>query len=180
MRTVLFLTAVTLTLAGCNKPGEGGNSSSTTTTTTTTQSVSTTGFGIKPGKWENRSEILEFHMEGVPAAALAAMKQEPFVTTSCISAEDAANGPDLKKAMGDRCSFTKYDVAGGRIATEVTCKMPTGQLVAHGEGSYSAEAYSSEGEGSMEMAGGRTMSLKSRNSGKWLGECDGTEANAKK
>ena len=166
MRTVLFVTVAALALTACNKPA-----ADSTASTTKTSTVSTTSFGIKPGKWENRSEILEFKMEGMPAQVLAAMKQEPFVVMSCVSPEEAANGPDLKKAMDGKCSFTKYAVTGGRIATEVTCDMPMGKLVSRGEGTYSAEEYSSAGEGSMRMSNGRTMSMKSRNSGKWVGEC---------
>ncbi len=200
MRTALLVTAAALTLAGCG--GSGGTNATSSTTTTSSSSVTPGGtteaktesttttssgmpsaasLGIRPGKWENRVEILDMKVEGMPPQMAAAMQKgiadrKPQIGTSCLSAEEAAKGPAAAMLDKMHCSFTKSDTAGGHIATEMVCNMPNGKLTASGDGVYTPTSYSVDGHGS--MTGRMGMSMHTRTTGKWLGECDGTESNA--
>jgi hypothetical protein len=201
MRTALIVPLAALTLAGCGGTTSTSNSTATSTTTATTPTATTTettmtetttgsgmptaaSFGLKPGKWENKVEILDMdvQMPGMTPAMSARMKQAmadrpPQIATSCLSAEDAAKGPSAAMLDKEHCSFTKSDTAGGRISTQMVCKTPGGTLSSSGEGSYTSTSYSVDGHGS--MTGPRSMTMHTRTSGKWLGECDGSEVNAK-
>lgn len=203
MRSTLLVPFAALTLAGCGSaPAGNATASSTTTTTTattpttntsaTSQTTATTAtsagiptaasLGIRPGKWENKVEILDMEMPGAPPQMAAAIRKgmasrQPEAVTSCLSPEDAAKGP--ANAMLDKahCSFTKADTGGGHISTAMTCNMPNGTLSTQGEGVYTPTSYTVEGHGS--LTGRMSMTMHTRTAGKWLGECDGTEANAK-
>lgn len=208
MRTALLITAAALTLSGCGSAASGGNSASSSTTTTsssttaggattnTTSSTTTTtasassglptaaSLGIKPGKWENTVQILDMDMKipGMTPEMSARMKQMaasrgPEKVVSCLSPEEAAKGPSTAMLDKAHCSFTKSDTAGGRISTEMVCNMPNGTLKSTGEGSYTPTSYDVDGHGS--MTGRMSMTMHTRTSGKWLGQCDGTEVNAK-
>lgn len=208
MRKTLLVPFAALTLAGCGGGAPAGNGSATSSTTQTTTTTSATtptanttattattattttstgiptaaSLGIKPGKWENRVEILEMDMPGAPPQMQAAIRQgmashQPEAVTSCLSADEAAKGPANAFLDKAHCSFTKADTGGGHISTAMTCDMPNGKLTSQGEGIYTPTSYTVEGHGS--MTGRMSMTMHTRTTGKWLGECDGTEANAK-
>jgi hypothetical protein len=168
------------------------NTTATTTTTKTTATATTTGsgmptaasLGIKPGKWANTVQILDMDVqgEGMTPAISARMKQAiaarpPETVTSCLSAEEAAKGPSAAMLDKAHCSFTKADTGGGHISTAMSCDMPGGKLTSQGEGVYSPTGYTVDGHGS--MTGRMSMTMHTRTTGKWLGECDGSEVNAK-
>ena len=149
------------------------------TTTVSRQEPSAASLGIRPGKWENRLEVLEMQVstEGLPPQLAEAMKRgmnrrpPPEVATTCLTPEQAAKGPSAAMLANAHCTFRKADYGGGRIDTDVTCQMPNGTLTSKGTGSYSPTSYTVEARGG--MTGQMKLKMHTRTTGRWLGQCDG-------
>ena len=195
MRTALLVPLAAVTLTGCGGGTPTGNSTANTTTTTaTTETAKTTAsggmptaasLGLKPGQWQNMVQVLDMDIqgEGMTPAISARMKQAmasrpPETVKSCLTPEDAAKGPAALMAGKMHCNFTKSEIAGGHSSTAMTCDLPTGRLSSTGEGVYTPTSYSVESHGSL-TGGKMSMTMHTRTSGEWLGQCDGTEVNAK-
>lgn len=126
-------------------------------------------MAVQPGKWQNTITIVDIQMPGGPPGIAAAMKGKPTVVTSCITPEQAKAGPRAAMRPESGCRFTKYQAAGGRIATEMMCTRPGGSMKVVSSGTYSPTGYTMTGRAT--ATGAMAMTMTSRTVGKRLGGC---------
>jgi hypothetical protein len=110
----------------------------------------------KPGKWQL---TMQMEMPGMP------VKLPPVTMEMCITEEDLQ---DPQKAVPNDpksdCKVGEYKVDGNTVTWTVDC--PKNQMKGSGEITFSDDSY----DGSMEMTMGEQQ-MKTKYSGKWLGEC---------
>ncbi len=180
MRTTPLIvgTAVVLALAGCGQK----TSSTTITTNAATGTVTTKGdaplsaaaLGLQPGRWETKMVVLDRKMSGMPAG-VTLPKAEPITVTTCMTPEQAAKGPgDLLKQANADCTVNSSTYAGGKIAVDMNCKLPTGMTMAmKTDGTYTPTSMVSDSE--VSMTGKMSMTQKTHSEAHRVGECTGTE-----
>jgi hypothetical protein len=139
---------------------------------------------LKPGRWEHKVELLDMQSKTMPPAMLKAVREgmkQVDIVASCVTPEKAAGGVkallDTKTLEKAGCTFDKVEMAGGVIASEMSCKRPGGSMTVVSKGTYTATEYTVDGEST--TTGPAEMTQKTRTTGKWVGECNGTEANKK-
>ncbi|HUP63275.1 MAG TPA: DUF3617 domain-containing protein [Thermoanaerobaculia bacterium] len=110
----------------------------------------------KPGNWKI---TMEMEMEGMP------FKMPPFTTTVCLTEEDLK---DPNKAVPNdpksKCTVSDYKIDGNTVTWTVDC--PKQKTKGNGEITFTDESYS----GWMKMTVEDNV-MKTKYSGKWLGEC---------
>lgn len=166
------LSALALSACGDQKTG-----STTLTSNSATGEVvsSETGSGaqapeLQPGKWEVRTQVSDLKMANMPAGMPA---NPPAQTaTVCITPEQAAKGPaEILKQSGADCTATNNSFAGGKMESEVSCKLPGDtQMTGKTTGTFTPTSFTTDQQ--MEMTGKTTMSQKVHVEGKRIGECD--------
>lgn len=126
---------------------------------------------IQPGQWEVRSTVTAVDMPGAPPQMLQMMKK-PQTMRHCITAEQAARGPQelLRQSKGE-CKFTKYALAGGRMDAVMQCNSGKGNsMTATTRGSYTPTSY--EMTSTMVMNGPQgKMTMSSKGTARRLGPC---------
>jgi hypothetical protein len=175
MRTtpLIVVAATALALAACGEK----TSSTTITTNSATGTVTTTGdappsaaaLGLQPGKWETKIEVTDLKMSGMPAG-MNIPKPAPMTTTTCMTPDQASKGPGdlLKQAKAD-CTINSSTYAGGKIAMEMNCKLPTGTMATKTTGTYTATSMTSDAE--VSMTGKTSMTQKVHTEAHRVGEC---------
>ncbi len=174
MRTTpLILIIPTLALAACGQK----TGSSTITTNSETGTVTASGdapvtaasLGLQPGKWETKIEVVEAKVSGMPAG-MDMPKQKPFTATTCMTPEQASKGPgDLLKQAHADCIVNSSTYTGGKIAVDMSCKLPTGTMTSKTTGTYTATSMSSDAE--VSMTGKTSMTQKVHTEAHRVGEC---------
>jgi len=175
MRTTPLILAATATLAlaACGEK----TSSTTITTNSATGTVTTTGaappsaaaLGLQPGKWETKMEVTDLKMSGMPAG-MTVPKPAPVTATTCMTPEQASKGPgDLLKQANTDCTINSSTYAGGKIAMDMNCKMPTGTMAMKTTGTYTATSMATDAE--VSMTGKTSMTQKVHTEAHRVGEC---------
>lgn len=178
MRTILLLATAGCALTGCN---QGVSLTNATPEEVARAAGAADAFKLKPGKWQHKVELLGAPVlpAGVPKAVADKMMAATTVT-SCLSAEEAQMGPKtfietpVMKEL--KCGFAKAEIGGGTISTEMNCTIMGLKTTTRSTGTYSATEYSIDGE---QTRAGSDKAQRTRTSGKWLGDCDGSEDSAK-
>lgn len=86
----------------------------------------------EPGEYRQVIEITKLEVPGMPAQAAQQMKaamQSAKETTFCLTPADAEKGfRDMFKDIGrgKECSYSTFDVSGGRITAQMDCKAEPG------------------------------------------------------
>ncbi|MGC1269709.1 MAG: DUF3617 domain-containing protein [Croceibacterium sp.] len=119
----------------------------------------------RPGKYTSRMELLDFSMPGMPDAAKAQM-QQAFASglaqgnEFCMTAEQADPRQMLQNMAESKCSFSRFDVDGGKIDADMSCTgddgiastvQMQGQMTADSSTMTMAMQRSMEGIGKMQM-----------------------------
>lgn len=174
MRTTpLIVATAALALAACGEK----TSSTTITTNSATGTVTTSGdappsaaaLGLQPGKWETRMEVTDIKMSGMPAG-MTVPKPAPMTTTTCMTPEQASKGPgDLLKRADTDCTINSSTYAGGKIAMDMNCKMPTGAMAMKTTGTYTPTSMVTDAE--VSMTGKTSMTQKVHSEAHRVGEC---------
>jgi hypothetical protein len=169
---LVALGALALSACGDQKTG-----STTLTSNSATGEVvsSETGSGaetpkLEAGKWEVRTQVSDLKMANMPAGMPA---NPPAQTASvCITPEQAAKGPEeMLKQSGADCTVTSNSFAGGKIESEVNCKLPSEmQMKGKTTGTFTPTSFTTDQQ--MEMTGKTTMSQKVHVEAKRIGDCD--------
>ncbi|WP_156347652.1 MULTISPECIES: DUF3617 domain-containing protein [unclassified Sphingomonas] len=169
---LMALGALALSACGDQKTG----STTLTSNSATGEIVSSeTGSGaetpkLEAGKWEVRTQVSDLKMANMPAGMPA---NPPAQTASvCITPEQAAKGPEeMLKQSGADCTVTSNSFAGGKIESEVSCKLP-GDMQMKGKttGTFTPTSFTTDQQ--MEMTGKTTMSQKVHVEAKRIGNCD--------
>src|ERR1044072_8088929 len=131
---------------------------------------------MQPGQWETKVEVLSMDMpdmKGMPpqlAAQLREQLMKPRTVTSCMSEEDAKQGPSKAFTGDSKCKFEKYEMSGGTIAATMVCPGPQGDMRMQMNGNFAAETFTVEQ--AMDMTGPTgAMHTKARVTGKRIGDC---------
>ena len=183
MRRFLLITAL-IPLAACNKGGPTVSATNASEAEVKAKVAAATGGAdmISPGRWEGTMTINEMKMPKLPADQQATLAgkiggTQPIV--SCVTEEQVKE----KKAFfagGKRddksCTYSRFNMGGGKIDAAMTCKNPGGNMNAQMTGTFSSDAYH------MEMASNTdssspyaAMSMKMTIDAKRVGACRGTE-----
>jgi hypothetical protein len=168
-----LMATAALTLAACDQ--KTGSTTVTSNAATGEVKETETGAGsaiakLQPGKWEIKTQVSDLKMKDMPKGVSST---PPAQTNSiCLTAEQAAKGPaELLKGAQSDCTVTSSTFAGGKVESELTCKMP-GDMTMHSKtkGTFTETSFTTDQE--MEMSGAHAMSQKVRTEGRRIGECD--------
>lgn len=178
MRTILLLATAAVALTACN---QGVSLTNASPEEVAKASADAGVFKLKPGRWEHRVELIDGPAlpAGVPKEVAAKMSAASTVT-SCMTEEQAGMGarqfletPVVKQMQ---CNFTKAEIGKGTISSEMSCTILGLKTTTRSSGTYTATDYSVDTE---QTRAGSDKVQKARTTGKWVGECDGTEGKAK-
>ena len=136
----------------------------------------------KPGLYRTSYEVLEFTMPGMPDSVREQMQAQMGKTsgmsgssTSCLTqAEVDENGAEQmakNMARGD-CTVARFDVSGGALSAEMTCKAAGGaasHVVMDGQMTSTSSTMTMTNE--TDMAGMGKMQMKVRASSERIGDC---------
>lgn len=82
---------------------------------------SAAGAGLQPGVWLIESRVRELDAPGVPAL-LAKTLARPTTVRHCLTAEEAAQGPErLLSAGRSGCRYTKLHLQDGKLDASFQC-----------------------------------------------------------
>ncbi|MEG3091558.1 DUF3617 domain-containing protein [Sphingomonas sp. PB1R3] len=168
-----LMATAALTLAACDQ--KTGSTTVTSNAATGEVKQTETGAGsavakLQPGKWEVKTQVSDLKMKDMPKGVSST---PPAQTNNiCLTAEQAAKGPaELLKGAQSDCTVTSSTFAGGKVESELTCKMP-GDMTMHSKtkGTFTETSFTTDQE--MEMSGAHAMSQKVHTEGRRIGECD--------
>ncbi len=127
---------------------------------------------LTPGKWQITGKVVSMEMPGMPAGAAKMMAGRPFQHSYCLTPEDAAKGAKemLANSTRDDCTYTKFDMKGGKLDAVMHCRSPQGDMNMSMSGDYGPTAYSSTSTMVIEGPQG-TMKTTSKIEGKRIGDC---------
>lgn len=84
------------------------------------------------GQYRATMEVLEVSIPGAPASATDMMKKAMggHVVEYCLKPEDAKQGYEkmAKQSQKGDCTFSKFNVIGGKIDAEMTCQAQNGAM----------------------------------------------------
>jgi hypothetical protein len=131
---------------------------------------------MKPGNWEMKLEMLDVDGPGLSPDKKAAMKAQGSATSDrCLNEADVARpmSDTLVGAPSTECKFTKYEMTGTKVVSDMTCPGVTGQIRVKSTATYGADTFTAEAETELPMPQGKAHS-KMRITGKRTGECKAT------
>jgi hypothetical protein len=124
---------------------------------------------IQPGQWEMTTTATSIGMPGAPPEIAAMMKGRPIKLNYCITPEEAKLGPrSLTKANKD-CHYTRFDVRGNRIESQLVCTTPRGTTTATSSGSFTPTSFVSDGR--TVTTGQRPMTVTAHAVARRIGNC---------
>jgi hypothetical protein len=168
--------ALLLTLAAC-----GGPSVSLTNATPEEVAKAAEANGLKPtmraGMWETTVEITEYDIAGMPAemkaAALAKAKEDGKKKPSkyCLSEEESKKpGGMFTGAEESTCTYSKFEMSGGKIDMVMVCPGPGGQnMTMSVNGTFNGD--SATAVTSVKSTGQFGMNMKANTVSKRTGDC---------
>jgi hypothetical protein len=161
-----------LALGACGSGGTDGNGSAS----------ASGGTELQPGEWEMKMELLDVKGPGIPANAVAQMKQQVARTTRDCMTPEEAKGPRsdmFTKGQAANCKQDDFTWSGGKIHGVLTC----GGSGPGGEGKVTMTMDGQYGGQSIDMtmktkteAQGASMDMDMRITGRRVGECPAGKA----
>ncbi len=124
---------------------------------------------VTPGKWEITTTVQSMEMPGAPPGIAAMMKGRPIRVTHCLTAEEAAKGPQEMMKSRKECQFTRYSMSGGKLSSEMVCRQGGGTMTATSTGSFSPTDFTTSGRSV--MTGSQPMTLTATTVGHRIGDC---------
>jgi len=162
--------AAALTIAGCNSADAPKGKQDAAEVASEMK-----GMNLRAGQWEATYEIVSIDGAGMPPEAMAMMKGNKTSVRNCITPEQAAK-PDADFMAGQKdskCEYRDWSMRGGKISGTMSCAIEgQGEMVMAMDGSFTRDSYDMVTE--MDNPGlpdGMTMKIKSRTSGKRVGDC---------
>lgn len=185
VKTYLALSAGLIALAACGGPEkkEGGNASGEAAAAGGSGSDGGALAGgsatlrLEPGEWETIVESVSVEAPNMPQQArdmmAKAMGGSKMSVRHCVTPEEA-NRPsgDLFSGRKDgNCTSKDFSVSGGRVQGTITCNDPqAGAVNLVMDGRFDPRSYTVSQTMKTDAAG-QTMTIKSRVSGRRVGEC---------
>jgi hypothetical protein len=124
----------------------------------------------EPGQYRQVIEITRLEVPGLPAEAAEQMKAAMTVAQEnkfCLTSEDAEKGfrdmfDDIGK--GSQCTYSRFDVDGGRLDAQMDCKSPSeGTAVMKINGTVTSDGsdvvVAMDAEGGQEPMGNMKMTM---------------------
>lgn len=180
MRSITFVSlAAALALSACS--GGDADKDNDGTITGEEAAAETAGATLpEPGLYKATVEIQEMAMPGMPAGMAEQMKQTVAAQMSietCLTQADRANMVKNMAPEQDGCKYDKYELSGGKIDAQMTCKTPDGgTAVTTMKGTVSSTGVDmvmeNTQQGGTQEAGSH---MKMRMQNKRVGECTGEE-----
>jgi hypothetical protein len=135
-----------------------------------TMPVAAQAAPIMPGQWQYTGRVISASIPGAPPSIVETMKKRPQVTSVCVTPEQAAKGPrEMFQQNKGRCTFSKFDMTGGRISLVMICKGEGGAMTIASDGSYTPTSYAARSV--LKSSGPQSMSMVIEGSGKRVGPC---------
>lgn len=126
--------------------------------------------GVTPGQWETSVTITSVSMPGAPAGVAKSMQGKTSRMSHCITAEQAAKGPQDMLKSAKNCRFSRYSMVGGRYDADMVCEMGGGgRMTVVSSGSFTPNSYSATAKSV--MSGQMPMTMTSTSTGKRVGAC---------
>lgn len=131
---------------------------------------------VQPGQWEASTTVNSIDIPGAPPQVAQMMKGQMASggrtkMTYCITPQQAAQGPQEMLKQNPSCRFSKYEMKGGRIATEMSCSQNGGTMTARASGSYTPTSFNVTSN--TVMSGQMSMRMSSTSTGRRVGPCTG-------
>ena len=154
----LPLIALTVALAACAKPSRSTTTITTnadtgvTTATTAGTPATAADLGIQPGKWETTTTVVDTKVEGAPPGMPIPPRTPATTVTSCVTPDQARTNPsDMLGKVKANCTISNNVFAGGKIASQASCKLHNGTMTVTTSGTFSPTEINSEVEQVMTM-----------------------------
>lgn len=175
----LLAASFVLALASCSKSGSepGQNMSAEDVAEELSE------MKIQPGQWQATNEILSASSPGVPPEALKQMIGQKNTASNCITPEEAAKPNASFLAAQDKsdCTYQDWKMDDGKMSGTMSCSggQLMGKMVLKMDGTYGPESYAMTMDmNTSGLPGGLTMNIKAKTTGKRLGECTESGAEA--
>jgi hypothetical protein len=98
------------------------------------------------------------------------MKGRPIKVSLCITPEQAKLGPRSLAKANKNCHYTRFDVRGSRIDSQMVCNQPGGgTMSATATGNFTATSFVASGRSV--MTGRQKMTMSSHTEGHRVGDC---------
>lgn len=179
MKRIMIAPLACLALAACNQPSVSLTNASPEEVAKAAKASGAT-VQMHPGQWETQIQILSMDMpdmKGMPPQFAERLKEQlmkPRTVKSCMTEEDARQGPSKAFSGDSKCKFEKYEMNGGTIDAVMACPGPQGEVKMHMNGTFAAETFTVEQ--AMDMTGPTgAMHTKARVTGKRIGDCPAGE-----
>ena len=136
---------------------------------------------VKPGEWETTTELVSMELEGVDPALFKSNLGKKTVIKNCVTPEQAARPAaeffSNPEARNGNCKSEKFEMAGGQMSGVVTCQggeNQQGAMRMEMTGTYAPDAYATTVAMTGSGAGGKTMKMVAKSSGKHVADaCKG-------
>lgn len=179
-RILLAAAVSALSLSACGSADDSGTDASGNLSSEEVADRASEAIRLEPGQYRATGELVSIDIPGAPAQVLEMMKQSMSGqnTTSeyCLTAEEAAKGyEEMARNSGQgECSFSRFDVDGGDIDAEMTCKSAGGEdarMTLAGTGTSTSSDMTMTMEMTIPEMGKGTMVMRAQH--QRIGDCPG-------
>ena len=126
--------------------------------------------GVTPGQWETAVTINTVEAPGAPPVLAKMMQGKTTRVKHCITAADAARGPQDMLKSSKTCTFTRYSMANGKLSSQITCANGGQTTVSTSTGSFTPTSFTSQGR-SVTTGGSMPMTVTTTATGRLVGPC---------
>lgn len=126
--------------------------------------------GVTPGQWETAVTINTVDAPGAPAFIAKMMAGKTTRVKHCITAADAARGPQDMLKQSKTCTFTRYSMANGKLSSEISCVNGGQTTVSTSTGSFTPTSFTAQGR-SVTTGGSMPMTVTTTATGRLVGPC---------
>ena len=132
---------------------------------------------IQPGEWQITVTVTAIDMPGAPAGVAQSLRGQPRTITNCITAEQAARGPQEMIKAAPNCTISNYSMAGGKFSAEMRCNQAGGTMTARTAGTFTPTSFTTTSNAT--MSGRMAMRMTSTSTGRRVGACAGNPTSRK-
>ena len=125
--------------------------------------------GIQPGKWETIITTESVDIPGPMAEMFKKTRGQTTRSTVCLTAEQAAKGPQGAIGASKTCRITHQTAAGGQFSAQMVCEQGGRRSVSTTEGIYTATTF--DGKTRIVVDAGTGMTMRASIISRRLGAC---------
>ena len=172
MKTQMILTAGLLALAACGG-SEGGGNQAAAEGKQKPGAAAAGNLQMRPGQYEVTTEFLALEAPNMPPGMADMMKQQNQKSTNCVTEKEIreAQGGLFTGEEAKECTETSVKMEGGKMGGRLVCGKGDEATTMEVAGTYSADSYNVQ---TTMIAKGTKM--RSRTTGRRVGECPADEA----